>query len=245
MRFFLLMVLGVFSFVACDDDVIDQTEVDFGYDYFPLEIGKFIEYEVDSIIYDPLQGGIAVDSSRTYVREEISDSFEDAVGNEIFTIERSERSDSTQAWYLTDVWSAFNTETESIRREENLEFIKMIFPVRDRRDWDAIPFDEELEIEVAGETIKMFKNWESEMEDVDVSETINGISFENVATVTLADDENIVEYRYGIEKYARGVGLVYRELIILDSQNTEADTLTFLERAEEGFILEQRIIAHN
>lgn len=245
MRFWILVLVAAACFYACDDDVVDKTEVDFGYDYFPLEIGKYIEYEVDSIIYDPQQGGTVVDSSYRLVREEITDSFIDALGNEVFTIERSERIDSSQNWELTDVYGAYNTETQSIRKEENLEFIKMIFPIRDRRDWDAIPFDERLEVEIAGETIEMFKNWESEVEDVDLPETINGLSFEEVATVTVADDQNQIEYRYGLEKYARGVGLIYRELRILDSQDTEADTVAFIDRVEEGFILEQRIIGHN
>lgn len=245
MRFLLVLILFSSLFLACDDDLINQAEVDFGYDYIPLEVGKFIVYEVDSIIYDPLQEGTVIDSSKTYVREAITDSFDDVLGNTVYTIERSERLDSTKAWSVTDIWGAYNTATQSIRKEENLEFIKMIFPVRDRRDWDAISFDESLKIEVAGETLEMFKNWESEMEDVDIPDSVSDINFEQVAVVTLADNSNAVEYRYGIEKYARGVGLIYRELWILDTQDIGADTLTWAEKAEKGFILEQRIIEHN
>lgn len=230
--------------IACDDDTISTAEVDYGYDYIPLEVGKYAIYEVDSIIYDPLQSGTAIDTSSIFVREEITDSFINATGDTVYTIERSER-DSTEEWELIDVWGAYNTQTQSIRQEENLEFIKMIFPVRDRRDWDAIPFDDGITVEVAGETVQMFKNWESEMEGVDIPDSVNGIDFEEVAVVTLADSDNAIEYRYGLEKYARGVGLIYRELQILDTQNTESDSLTWAEKAEKGFILQQRIIEHN
>ncbi|MEM9991204.1 MAG: hypothetical protein AAF738_05530 [Bacteroidota bacterium] len=231
---------------ACEDDiVVTRDTVDFGYDYLPLQIGKYTIYEVDSIIYDPLQGGTAIDTSRTYVREEVTDSFVDAVGNTVYTIERSERIEGGNFWQLTDVWGAYNTDVKAVRKEENLEFIKMIFPVRDRRDWDAIPFDETIPVEVAGETLEMFKNWESEMEEVGIPDTVGTQAFEEVAIVQLADSENAIEYRYGLEKYARGVGLVYRELRILDTQNTGADTLTWSQKAEKGFILEQRIVEYN
>jgi hypothetical protein len=67
-----------------------------------------------------------------------------------------------------------------------------------------------------------------------------------VVTVQNADSENLIELRLAHEKYARGVGLVYRELWILDTQCIEdCIGMTWEQKAEKGFILKQTLIDHN
>lgn len=90
----------------------------------------------------------------------------------------------------------------------------------------------------------MFKDWTSVIEKMEGEVTLNRFTFKDVLTVLLVNNENLIEYRYGIEQYAKNVGLVYRELWILDTQKIDP-TLPWKQKAEKGFILKQKIIAHN
>ena len=58
------------------------------YSYFPLQTGKYLIYQVDSIIYDFAPGGGTVrDSFRTFVKEIFADTLSDQTGQLNFTIE--------------------------------------------------------------------------------------------------------------------------------------------------------------
>jgi hypothetical protein len=81
---------------------------------------------------------------------------------------------------------------------------------------------------------------------LDQTESIGDLQFDKVAIVLLTDDgeENTIERRYALEKYARGVGLIYKEYEILDSQCSTC-TEPWSEKAEKGFILKQTLIEYN
>ena len=75
---------------ACKETPDDYT-TEFGYEYYPLQVGKFIEYQMDSTIYDP-NGDTTVYHSTTFIREEILDTLSDNNGNTLYKIEQFERS---------------------------------------------------------------------------------------------------------------------------------------------------------
>ncbi len=90
----------------------------------------------------------------------------------------------------------------------------------------------------------MFKGWEYQVLEAGVPDTISGTPFPQVATIRQANMENFIELRFAREKYARGTGLIERELQILDTQQI-TDTIPWEEKAEKGFILYQRLIESN
>ena len=101
-RCFILLLIAVPTFFfACNKSEIEDTGIeDFGYDYFPLEVGRSWEYEVDSIIYDPVVGGTAVDSFRTFIRESVVDTLLDNTGEVLYRVERYYRRSDTLAWQI-------------------------------------------------------------------------------------------------------------------------------------------------
>ncbi len=247
MRFITLVVFVYLLFASCTDgeQILEKVNLDFGYDYFPLEVGDYLIYEVDSVIYDPQGNFVAVDTNTIQVREEIVAALESENGQTFYRIERSERDSVAMNWELTNVFSAYQTEQEAVRQEENLRFIKLVFPLETDKLWNAnANFDENTNVSIAGETLKMFQNWQTTVEDISPSVTIEGTEFEDVVTISLVNNENLIEYRFGKEQYAKNIGLIYRELWVLDTQNI-ADTLSWTEKAEKGFILKQRLIEHH
>ncbi len=243
-----VLLFAIFLVLSCEKKttIEDFDEAKFGYDYFPLEVGKYWTYHVDSTIYDD-EGATVVNSS-SLIREEIVEKFEDLVGDEIYRIERSWRDSDSSSWKVTDVWATYKDKDRAYRTEENLKFIKFVFPALEGSRWDGnIFFDESTVITVLGESLKMFKGWDDyEILELDVAEELGGQNYQEVATVLQTDDEegNTVERRFALEKYARGVGLIYKEYIILDTQSQEQDK-PWLEKAEKGFVLKQTLIEHN
>lgn len=239
-------LLSLFCLAASCKEEADPFQADFGYEYFPLEVGKYLVYEVDSTIYDPT-GDTAVFFSKTQVKEEIVDTLSDNLGNLLFKIERFERTADSLPWQVTKVFTATIQNDQAIRTEDNLRFIKMPFPPHDGASWDAnIYFDPSVVVTVAGESVEMFKGWSSRILDVGLPDTVGILQFPEVTTIRLADEENLIELRRGFEKYAKGIGLIYRELWILDTQCIEQCVgQTWEEKAEKGFILRQKLVAHN
>lgn len=241
-----LSILGVGGLLwACQPTIIAPPVPEDGFEYFPLEVGKLVEYQVDSILYDPVAGGqVIIDTNTVFVREEIVEVFLGANNDSIYRIERFERPNDTTAWTLQTVWSAYRDQREAIRVEENLKFLKLRFPVRKFDSWEIGTYaPTDFIVTVEGETLEMFKGWLPTVIDIDTTLMLpNGITTDAIQ-VELANIENLIEKRFGLERYAKNIGLVYKKLMILDTQTVGVEP--FEQRADKGFILEQRLLNYN
>lgn len=244
MKYFFALTTLLFLF-SCKTKK-DTFELNLGTEYFPLEIGKFSVFEMDSIIFDP-NGEQMIRQSITQLKEEIVDTLRDNNNNLVYRIEQFTRLGDTLPWTINNVYTAGIVDDQAQRTEENLKFIKMTFPIRDNRSWDGNAFiDDGIIILVAGETIEMFKGWDYRIKEVDLIDTIGTDIFEPVVLIKQADNENAIELRHSIEKYAPNVGLIYREISILDTQCIEdCEGQPWEEKAEKGFILKQRLLDYN
>ncbi len=254
--FGLLTVFSVLAFQACSDrqTAIYDSGAAAQYAYFPLQIGKYIVYQVDSVVYDFAQGGgTSRDSFRTFVREIVGDTLRDQTGLLLYRIERYERRHDTSAWALKSIGTAGRTATQAIRTEDNLRFLKLVFPLDRRSEWDGnLWIDENREIEIAGERMRPFVNWEYEVDSIDVPAVAGAFAFDSTLLVTEIDDKNIIERRLSRVRYAKNVGMVWREQWILDSQYcnqspppADCETRPWELKAEKGYILRETIIEFN
>ena len=252
----LLAACSLAVFQSCSDR---QTETyDSGaaeqYAYFPLQIGKYIVYQVDSVVYDfSASGGTLRDSSSTFVRELVSDTLRDQNGQLQYLIERSERKSPNDPWQLRHIGAALRNSSQAIRIENNLRFLKLIFPMDRRSEWDGhIWIDENREIEIAGERMRPFANWLYEVDSIDIQASVGPFLFDSTLVVTEVDENNIIERRLSRLRYAKNVGLVWREQLILDSQYcnqspppADCESRPWELKAERGYILRQVVIAFN
>jgi hypothetical protein len=222
--------------------------------YFPLEMGRYVDYAVDSVVYDfGPGGGILRDSSHTLVRELIGDTLRDNAGQLVYAVERYERQQDTEPWQLARVWTAARTAAQAVRTEDNLRFLRLVFPLDDGTAWDGnLWIDANREIEIAGERMRPFTNWRYEIDSIDVPGQVGAFAFDSLLVVTEADDVNAIERRLSRVRYAKNVGLVHREQWILDSQYCNqipppADCLSkpWEEKAERGYIIRQTVIGFN
>lgn len=227
------------------------TGLDADYAYFPLSVGQSWEYQLDSIIFDPGLNGTTIDSSTIYVRETVIDSTAAADGSFNYLIEHAQRQTTSQAWEVKSIFTAQKTNTQALRTEDNLKILKLTFPIRVNSNWNpTLFFDPGLRVDVAGETIEQFKNWEGRVVATTESVEVLGKTYDQVVHTLLADDENLIELRMVQEMYAPSIGLIYREMLILDTQCQvccsgefgSCEALEWRNKAEKGFILRQQLI---
>ncbi len=246
-----VLIVLLTGMVSCDKHDTEPFDPDFGYEYFPLKVGQIREFAVDSIIFDPAPGGTRIDTNSWLIQEAVVDSFPGQDGLIWYRIERLQRQSDTLPWQIGKVFAEARNERQAFRTEDNLRFIKMTFPLKLNESWDGNTFfSKTTNVEVAGEQIKMFIDWDYRILELGSSLQVGEMSFQDVCAIQLANSENFIEYRQGVEHYAKNIGLVYRELQILDTQCevccngnlVTCSTTNWNQKAEKGFILRQRLL---
>lgn len=247
--FFSLTILYSCSDRETIDYVIDVTDQQ---KYFLVTEGKSIEYQVDSIVYDPSLPEKSV-SFTHYVKEVTGDTFRAPDGLLMHRIERYNKENLTDSWALERIWATAITDRQAIREEDNLRFLRMVFPMDRRSEWNGnLWINQQYEIQVYGERIRPFGGWNYEVDSIDLSRQVGAFAFDSTLVVTEVDETNIIEKRYSKVVYAKNVGLVFKEQWILDSQYcnqnpapVDCETKPWLEKAENGYIYRQTVIAYD
>ncbi|MEO7174256.1 MAG: hypothetical protein ABIV51_00510, partial [Saprospiraceae bacterium] len=152
-------------------------------------------------------------------------------------------------WQSVRIWTASLRGAEAIRHEENLDFVKMTFPLHKNDDWNGNKyFPENIQISIHEELLEVYKYWHYFVESLDKQEAVGDFSFERTMTIEQVDEDNLLERRFSIEKYAFGIGLVFKEQVILDSQCSgnpiDCIDMSWEDKADKGFILRQTIISY-
>jgi len=229
----LFSTLAVVVILCCSKETQPVDESTFGYDFFPITKGKSWIYASDSIIYD--NGGTKIDTFSSFIREEVGDSFVDETGITVYKLNRFFKRNPNDVWSRTNTWTTYTDKTRAIRTEENLKFIKLVFPLKKGLRWDGNVFlDEDIKIDVAGESIEAYKNWKHKIEEIDENFNFNGTDVKSVR-VNLVDDASIIDRRKVTEYYGQGIGLLKKEMIILDSDGSRPND-PWEKKAQKGFI---------
>jgi hypothetical protein len=200
MRFSLLVAFAGLALAACVScKPITSTPHLSGYDYVPLETGRFIIYDVDerqySLVTPPIQ--------RIYQVKEVTGlAYTDVTGSPAFRLLRFRRSGEGRPWQIDSVWSARRSNDEAIRTENGVDFVKLRFPVSDRLRWNGNRYnsngEEQYETRNSGQPYR-----------------VSDKQFDGTVTVIAQQDSTLVSQDKRIEVYARRVGLIYKERVQL------------------------------
>lgn len=229
MRFVFFLLLSL-TIISCKRKVIPPGEIELGKEYYPINSGHFIEYDVDSMRYN----NFSLDTEYVHLefRDEIGDEFIDNEGRPSQFVKRFIRYSDTMAWYehMTYYTTLTNYRLEVV--ENNLRFVKLVFPVKANTVWDgnvylpasATSLDE----------IKWYLDWDYKYKNIN-QEFDNGIiKFPNSMTVEasigpkgtgLINDStstiNYSEFTAYKEVYTKNVGMVYKYLTHWEFQPNE------------------------
>jgi hypothetical protein len=235
----ILALFIVFGIIACGKNET-ETLPNFGKEYFPLAVGSTALFDLDSTIYDPVTLSVSrIDTFKWQAREVLSDTFRSKAGNLSYVVDRSIKAKTSVEWTPRETFSASLTQQYALLSENNLTFIKFPSFFDVGTTWDGNLFnDVATKFDVAGEILEPFsKKWTFEILSFGKPEKIGGKDYADVLTVEAQSDPKILtEKRFSLEKYAKGVGLVYREIKILDTQKLDA-TIVWEKKAQKGFIV--------
>ncbi len=207
-----LLAFGFFIFLiySCRKVPITPTS-DESVKYFPLQLGRYIIYDVDSINYNDVT--MTSDTTHFQIKEVISSSFADSTGGITFIINRYRRANDTLIWFEINEWSATVNKSRAEKTEENLRFVKMIFPINDGAKWSGNQYID------TSNGLENYFDWEYKYSEVHVGKFQNGLTFDSTVTVSELDNENLIEKDLEQEVYAKNLGLVYRIQEHVSKQN--------------------------
>lgn len=249
--YLLLLLLSAAAWQGCERTVAEPMPD--GYEYFPLSVGRYWVYQIDSTIFDPSASGTQIDTLRRWVREEIVDTLLSLDGEVLYRVERTLRLADTLPWQIDKILALSRDGQRAYRLEDNLRTVDMVFPIRVQQRWTPTVFlDENLSVSIAGEPVQVFKGWRAVTLAIDEVRQVGNQTFTDVLSLRLADFENLLEYRFATAQYAPGTGLIYRELWAVDTQcqvccNGNFGTcegLPWMAKAERGFVLRQTLVEH-
>lgn len=222
-------------FWSCKKKTSPAQSIDVGKDYYTVAVGNYLVYDVDSIVYDEF----TFDSThyKYRIKERIEEEFTDTEGKTAYRLMRYIKKFSASkpydsiAWSVKDAWQV-NVNTTNVEVvEENVRFSKLIFPVKEGSVWD-------------GNAKNTLGEWDYTYSYIDKPESFNSISFDKVLSVKQKDFRTLISWQYYNEKYAKGYGLVYREIIDIKHPVTSTNTSFYNIPNKQGIYYKSTIVSY-
>lgn len=201
--FFLILIINL----SCDP--VEYSEVKSYQDYFPIEIQKEKNFLVTNIIHN----SFGKDTSSYYLKEIITESFIDLEGDTAYRIQRYWRTDTTQTYEIKDVWVVKKSENSIQQLEENIRFTKLIFPINKNSFWNGNAFNN-------------LGYQEYSVQSIHTDFNLNNLTFDSCVSINQNYKSNLLEYENSQEIYSLGLGLVYKEVIVIQINNGNLNDIT-------------------
>ncbi len=209
---FVMIASLAFSINACkkSSETFQTATID---DYSPLTVGKYIVYRLDSAVYTNFGQNAQV---KTYqVKYQVDAKITDNLGRPAYRILRFIRNSANNPWVPDATFMATNTGNGLEFVENNMRFLKLRTPIRDFYSWKGNSFIDTYSI---NSEIKYLDDWDYSYDSVNVPLKIGSFNFDSTIKVDQRDEiignpndrTSYAEINYGVEKYAKGIGLIYR-----------------------------------
>lgn len=233
--------------LSCEKQTEDYTAENAA-DYLPLAVGKYRIYKLDSTVVINFGNSLEV---HTYQEKQVVDAAiteNGLTGYRILVYRR----DAAGAEPWKAVGSFFASADKNVEiMENNLRYIKLANPLRADATWQGnayLPQDPYSALFEFNNDNDM-SAWTYTYTGVGESLSVNGNSYDDVVTVSAIDEslnfpvtstQQYAYKNYSLEQYAKGVGLVYQELVMLEYQPQNADRPGY-----RGFAVKRTLLEHN
>jgi len=237
----LLASVSVFFF-ACKKESDNKYSNELSRGYYPLAIGRYVVYDVDSTIWDDFKQVKTL--HRYQMRYTVADSFFDNTNRVSYRVDVHIRTNDSLPWNTHRVINVTPTSTGLEYTEANLRFIKLIFPVANNLEWKGNSM-----IPAGDQEYNYFQDWTYRYSDHEQSFNNGKVLYDNTITVNQVDQkENDPEtmpnsYAYltfGKEVYGYDIGMVYREIThwVYDAKPNSSNY-------RRGYSVVMRAVDHN
>lgn len=221
-------------------------------DYIRLQPGRFITYRLDSTVFP--QAGRATEVHSYQEKHLIDAQITDNLGRPSFRIFRFIRDAAG-----TGNWSAAGTymitplaQTVEVI-EDNLRMVKLVTPIKEGTTWHSNQYlaADPYEPNYRFNNDDNMGEWETEIQSVGESATFGGQPVNDIITLLHQDetlnnpdtDPNTYATRtLSVDKYAKGLGLVFQEYIMWEYQPSTGQGSTGYR---VGFGVKRSMIDHN
>ncbi len=200
----ILFSITFLVFLSCRKN--SQEPIEYGYEFFPITLGHFITYDVDSISYNDFTDSI--DTFHYQVKEILTENFNDISGRASQRIEKYVRLNDTSSWAISQVGYQILTTYVAEKYEDNLRYIKLSFPVKNNLSWKGNTYINYNDPDCNW----LASDWEYKLTNVNEPLNINGNHFDLTARVIVETGDNVICQQYYEEIYAKNVGMIYRKV---------------------------------
>jgi len=221
--------------------------------YMNLAPGKYVRYRLDSTVY--IFFGQR-DTTISYQAKDVVDTLvTDAAGHpgwRVIRYLRDTASTNEADWRAATTYLVTSSFPTIEVYEDYLRFVKLKDPVYNGYSWlgnSYLPY-QPYDVTIGFSNDQPMPGWEYTYQNVGATLTINGKSYPNTISVLQAQDSTNVPITapdvlaskdYWIEKYAKGIGLVYKEVIMWEYQPASGPNPGYYN----GFGIKMSIIDHN
>ena len=196
---YVAVFLGIVLVLAsCDTDTLEPDASRLGFTFFPLEKGLYRVYDVEEIQYSVL----SFDTTRYQLKEQVVDSFPNQANDYTYVIHRFSRPGESAPWGLDSVWTARQTPIQAISTENNVSFVKLVFPVNEDVTWN-------------GNALNTKEDDDYVIIDLFDVRTFNEQEFRTV-TVLQGDEEDLLVRDERKEIFGEHIGLVEKTFIKIE-----------------------------
>ena len=185
-------------------------------DYIPLEVGKYIMYQLDSTVYTNL--GSTKEIHTYIIKDSIQSITADNLGRKAFRILRLIRNKiDTNNWAHLDAFLAIADSSSFEWIESNKRFIKIMSPIKNAFSWKGNTYINTVSVPDAG----FLHDWTYTFDKTNTPLKFNQLIIPSTISIlqrndTIGDPTNkkvYAEINYSKEIYGKGIGLVYKDFI--------------------------------
>jgi hypothetical protein len=216
-KYFLLILGAAILLNSCKKRIDDFASAPLS-DYFPLQVGKHITYDLDSTVF--INFGQRDTVIKYQVQDRVDAQITDNTGHTAFRILRFIRKNENQDWSPDNTFLVVPTENSIEFIENNLRFIKLALPVNTGYSWKGNSY---IDTYSFSSGVRYLDGWEYTYDSINVPLSLGNITVDSTIKVAqidefLGEDPQVPgaiygEKNYSVEKYAKGVGLIFKELI--------------------------------
>ena len=215
-------------------------------DYSPMQVGKYITYNLDSTLYINFGQKDTVISYQ--VQDVVDAQMTDNLGRPAYRIIRYIRKDTSDDWQPNNTFLVVPTGKSIEYVENNLRFLKLEMPVKQDFSWKGNSYIDTYSL---ASDLQYLDDWDYIYDSIDAPIMINSLSFDSTIKVTERDEflgqdpaiagTQYAEKTYAEEKYAKGVGLIYREFLHWEYQGGQTGVPGYFV----GYGIKLSITGHN
>ena len=196
---------------GCESEYLTPGSERSGTDFFPIEVGQYRTYTVEEITFSFLE---APDTTRFFLKEVVADSFLNQANVPTYRLERFTRADENMNWHLDSVWTATKDTRRVVVTENNVPFIKLIFPLRTDLQWDGNALNSRLE------DIYELQPTSDELRH-EIESPLDSLLNNSITVLQESSQDTTLAKIDVLETYAENTGLFYKKSIRLQYCNTD------------------------